>query len=165
MNNGDSGVTGLSAATLRVATAARALGLDIEIRTMPASTRTAAEAAAAVATSLGQIVKSLVFKGESTGMPYLILASGANRVREPAMPGVLGESITRPDADFVRAATGFAIGGVPPLGHAAPIVTFMDEDLLQYETIWAAAGTPYALFAISPERLRDAVHARVVKIT
>jgi len=80
------------------------------------------------------------------------------------MSEILGEPIIRPDADFVRAATGFAIGGVPPLGHAAPLATWMDEDLLQYETIWAAAGTPYAVFAVAPDRLREAVRARVIKV-
>jgi len=158
-------MTELPAAAKRVEGAARALGLAIEIRTMPASTRTAAEAAAAVGASVGQIVKSLVFRGEVTGKAHLLLVSGTNRVHEPAMPAVLGEAITRPDADFVRATTGFAIGGVPPFGHAAPLLTFMDEDLLRYETIWAAAGTPYAVFAVGPERLRDAVQARVIKVT
>jgi prolyl-tRNA editing enzyme YbaK/EbsC (Cys-tRNA(Pro) deacylase) len=158
-------MTELPGAAKRVEGAARALGLAIEIRTMPASTRTAAEAAAAVGASVGQIVKSLVFRGEVTGQAHLLLVSGTNRVHEPAMPAVLGEPITRPDADFVRATTGFAIGGVPPFGHAAPLRTFMDEDLLRYETIWAAAGTPYAVFAVGPERLRDAVQARVIKVT
>jgi prolyl-tRNA editing enzyme YbaK/EbsC (Cys-tRNA(Pro) deacylase) len=155
----------LSAAAKRVEAAAHALGLDIAVRTMPGSTRTAAEAAAAVQASVGQIVKSLVFKGNTTGKPHLILVSGSNRVREPAMAALLGEPITRPDAEFVRAATGFAIGGVPPLGHAVPLATFMDEDLLQYETIWAAAGTPYAVFAVAPTRLQAAVGARIIRVT
>jgi len=164
VKNGDSGMTELPPAAKRVEAAARILGLEIEIRTMPASTRTAAEAAAAVEASVGQIVKSLVFKGETSGKAHLILVSGRNRVHEPAMSEILGEPIIRPDADFVRAATGFAIGGVPPLGHAAPLATWMDEDLLQYETIWAAAGTPYAVFAVAPDRLREAVRARVIKV-
>jgi len=155
----------LPAAAKRVEAAALALGLSIEVRTTPASTRTAAEAAAAVEASVGQIVKSLIFRGKTTEKPYLILASGTNRVNEPAMAEMLGEPITRPDAGFVRDTTGFAIGGVPPLGHAVRLVTFMDEDLLQYPTIWAAAGTPYAVFAVAPARLRDAVQAQVIKVT
>ena len=111
-------MTELPAAAKRVEAAALVLGLAIEVRTMPASTRTAAEAAAAVQASVGQIVKSLVFKGMTTEKPYLILASGTNRVNEPSMAEMFGEPITRPDAGFVREATGFAIGGVPPLGHA-----------------------------------------------
>jgi prolyl-tRNA editing enzyme YbaK/EbsC (Cys-tRNA(Pro) deacylase) len=157
-------MTDLPAAAKRVMAAARGLGLVIEIRTMPASTRTAAEAAAALGASVGQIVKSLVFRGEATGKAHLILVSGTNRVHEAAMPAVLGEAITRPNADFVRAATGFAIGGVPPFGHAAPLLTFMDEDLLRYETIWAAAGTPYTVFAIAPLKLQLAVNAPVVRV-
>ena len=155
----------LPTAAKRVEAAAHALGLHIEIRTMPARTRTAVDAAAAVQIGVGQIVKSLIFKGKITGRPYLFLASGTNRVNEQAVAERLGEPITRPDADFVRAETGFAIGGIPPLGHAAPILTFLDEDLLQYETIWAAAGTPYAVFAVSPAALRDAVGAEVIKLT
>jgi prolyl-tRNA editing enzyme YbaK/EbsC (Cys-tRNA(Pro) deacylase) len=158
-------MTELPAAAKRVEAAALALGLSIEIRTMPASTRTAAEAAAAVQASVGQIVKSLIFKGKTSARPYLILASGTNRVNEPAVARTLGEAITRPDATFVRDATGFAIGGVPPLGHTVRLVTVMDEDLLQYETIWAAAGTPSAVFAVAPERLREAVQAQVIKVT
>ena len=128
-----------------------------------ASTRTAADAA--VQASVGQIVKSLVFRGKTTGKPHLILVSGGNRVHEPATAAVLGEPITRPNAEFVRAATGFAIGSVPPLGHTVPLTTFMDEDLLQYETIWAAAGTPYAVFAVSPKKLQAAVGATIIRVT
>jgi prolyl-tRNA editing enzyme YbaK/EbsC (Cys-tRNA(Pro) deacylase) len=155
----------LPAAAKRVEAAALAAGLTIEVRTMPASTRTAAEAAAAVEAGVGQIVKSLIFKGKATGRPYLFLVSGTNRVNEQAVAETLGEPITRPDAEFVRAETGFAIGGIPPLGHVVPLPTFLDEDLLQYETIWAAAGTPYAVFAVAPKRLCQAVQARVIKVT
>jgi prolyl-tRNA editing enzyme YbaK/EbsC (Cys-tRNA(Pro) deacylase) len=157
-------MSALPAAVRRVEAAAQILGLQIEVRTMPASTRTAVEAAAAVQAKVGQIVKSLVFKGKTTGSPQLILVSGTNRVHEPSMPEMIGEAIVRADADFVRATTGFAIGGVPPFGHAVRLATFMDDDLLQYETIWAAAGTPYAVFAIAPEQLRDAVQARVIRV-
>jgi prolyl-tRNA editing enzyme YbaK/EbsC (Cys-tRNA(Pro) deacylase) len=155
----------LPASAKRVEAAARALGLRIEVRTMPASTRTAAEAAAAVEASVGQIVKSLIFRGSMTGKAHLILVSGTNRVHEAAMAERLGEPITRPDADFVRTATGFAIGGVPPFGHATLISTFMDEDLLRYETVWAAAGTPYAVFAVAPAALRAAVDATTIRVT
>jgi prolyl-tRNA editing enzyme YbaK/EbsC (Cys-tRNA(Pro) deacylase) len=157
-------MTELPAAAQRVEAAARGLGLAIAIRTMPASTRTAAEAAAAVGASVGQIVKSLVFRGETSGKAHLILASGSNRVDEPLAAAAIGEAIMRPDARFVREATGFAIGGVPPLGHAVPLPTWMDQDLLQYETIWAAAGTPYAVFAVAPAALARAVQARLLRL-
>jgi prolyl-tRNA editing enzyme YbaK/EbsC (Cys-tRNA(Pro) deacylase) len=148
----------------RVQTAANELALRVEVRLMPNSTRTAEEAAAAVGCKVGQIVKSLIFKGKSSGKPYLLLVSGTNRVNEHTVEHVIGEAIVRPDADFVRDTTGFAIGGIPPLGHPRQIATYMDEDLLQYETVWAAAGTPNAVFAVDPEALRTAVVAHVLKV-
>jgi prolyl-tRNA editing enzyme YbaK/EbsC (Cys-tRNA(Pro) deacylase) len=147
----------------RVETAAVELGLRIEVRVMRESTRTAEAAARAVGAKVGQIVKSLIFKGKS-GKPYLLLVSGANRVNEHAVEHVLGESIARPDADFVRDVTGFAIGGIPPLGLARQMPAYMDEDLLQYETVWAAAGTPTAIFPVDPEALRAAIGAHVIAV-
>ena len=132
---------------------------------MPESTRTAAEAAAACGCDVGQIVKSLIFKGKDTGRPLLLLVSGANCVNEKRVAVTIGEQLTRPDADFARAATGFAIGGIPPLGHAAALATWIDEDLLLYGTVWAAAGTPNAVFPVDPEALRDAVRATVIRVT
>ncbi|MEO8667847.1 MAG: YbaK/EbsC family protein [Bauldia sp.] len=149
----------------RVQTAANELGLHVEVRLMPKSTRTAEEAAAAVGCKVGQIVKSLIFKGKPSEKPYLLLVSGTNRVNEHTVEHVIGEAIVRPDADFVRDATGFAIGGIPPLGHPRQIATYLDEDLLQYETVWAAAGTPNAVFEVDPEALRAAVVAHVLKVT
>jgi prolyl-tRNA editing enzyme YbaK/EbsC (Cys-tRNA(Pro) deacylase) len=106
----------------------------------------------------------LIFKGKTSGKPYLLLVSGANRVNEHPMEHLLGEAIVKPDADFVRDATGYAIGGIPPLGHTSQIRTYVDEDLLQYDTVWAAAGTPNAIFSVDPEALRAAVEARVVSV-
>lgn len=155
----------LPSAAAKVQAAADAIGLAIAIRLMPDSTRTAAEAAAACGCAVGQIVKSLIFKGKDTGTPLLLLVSGANRVNEKGVAAAVGEQLVRPDADFVREATGFAIGGIPPFGHAARLSAFMDEDLLQYGTVWAAAGTPNAVFAANPGRLRDAVGAAVIRVT
>jgi prolyl-tRNA editing enzyme YbaK/EbsC (Cys-tRNA(Pro) deacylase) len=129
---------------------------------MPATTRTAEEAAAACGCAVGQIVKSLIFKGKDSGRPYLLLVSGTNRVNEKTTGVRLGEAIIRPDADFVRAATGFAIGGVAPIGHTPPLVPYLDTDLLQYGTVWAAAGTPNTVFAVDPRALRDATGALVM---
>ena len=148
----------------RVAVAAEAAGLSIEIRLMPASTRTAEEAATACNCAVAQIVKSLIFKGKSSGRPYLLLVSGKNHVNEKAVAAALGEEIVRPDADFVRAATGFAIGGIPPLGHATPLPPWLDEDLLQFGTVWAAAGTPSAVFAVDPKALARATEAKVISV-
>lgn len=149
----------------RVAAAARAAGLPIEVRMMPASTRTAEEAAAACGCGVAQIVKSLIFKGQSSGQPYLLLVSGKNRVNEKAVAGRVGEEIVRSDADFVRTATGFAIGGIPPLGHATLLTPWLDEDLLQFGTVWAAAGTPSAVFSVDPKALARATAATVISVT
>ena len=95
----------------------------------------------------------MIFKGKETGRQYLLLLAGTNRVNEKAVAVFLGEAIVRPDANFVRAATGFAIGGIPPLGHTTPLVPYIDADLLQYGTVWAAAGTPHAVFEVDPKSL------------
>ena len=148
----------------RVAGAARAKGLDIAIHVLSQSSRTAEEAAQACGTTVGRIVKSLVFAGKDTGRPVLLLVSGDNRVKEGLVGRTVGEKIVRPDADFVRDKTGFAIGGIPPLGHAEPLATFIDEDLLQYETVWAAAGTPISVFEARPADLVQACGATVIAV-
>jgi len=154
----------LSPSAQKVQDVLRALGFDCRVIEFQESTRTSAEAAARVGCSLGQIVKSLVFRGQVTGKPVLVLTSGANRVDEAKVGQLFGEPIGRADAEFVRAATGFAIGGVPPLGHSRPIETFIDEDLLQYATIWGAAGTPNAVFELTPEALKKMTNAKVVQV-
>ncbi|HTP01976.1 MAG TPA: YbaK/EbsC family protein [Anaerolineales bacterium] len=128
------------------------------------STRTAQEAADRAGCSLGQITKSLIFRGAHSGKPILVLTSGANRVDEKLISSYAGEKIGRADADFVRAVTGFAIGGVPPIGHLQPMETYLDEDLLQYPTIWAAAGTPNAIFELRPADLREMTSGSVVRV-
>src|SRR5512143_568439 len=138
----------LSPTAQKVQDALRALGYDFTVIEHTGSTRTAQEAADRAGCELGQIIKSLIFKGKTSGKPILVLTSGANRVDEKRISQYAGEAIGRADADFVRAVTGFAIGGVPPFGHAQPIETYLDEDLMLYETIWAAAGTPNAIFEL-----------------
>lgn len=160
----NSGSKPLKPAAQRVEAAARAVGLDIRVHTMAQSTRTAEEAAAACGCAVGQIVKSLVFRGKETGRPYLLLVSGANRVNEKAVAGIIGEALQRSDAQYVRDVTGFAIGGIPPLGHASPLATYMDQDLLGYEIVWAAAGTPESVFPVSPADLREKVGAKVIQV-
>lgn len=144
--------------------AAGAAGLAIQIRLMATSTRTAEEAASACQTSVAQIVKSLVFQGKDSGRPLLLLVSGINRVKEGLVARAIGEKILRPDADFVRETTGFAIGGIPPLGHAIRIATWFDADLLQYPTVFAAAGTPNAIFAAKPSELLSACGATLITV-
>lgn len=154
----------LSPAAQRVQAALDAHGLAIRVVELPVSTRTAHEAAQAVGCEVGQIVKSLVFRGRHSGRPVLILTSGANRVDVEVAAAQVGEPLEKAEADFVRAVTGFVIGGVPPLGHATPIPTFMDEDLLAYAEVWAAAGTPNAVFPIAPTDLQRITAAQVVRV-
>jgi prolyl-tRNA editing enzyme YbaK/EbsC (Cys-tRNA(Pro) deacylase) len=149
----------------RVADAARASGLDVAVMEMAETTRTAEDAAAACGCAVAQILKSLVFRGQTSGAPYLMLVSGANRLDETGVAAHLGEALTRPDAAYVREVTGFAIGGVPPLGHAAPMRVYMDEDLMRFDTVWAAAGTPRAVFAVAPSALAEAAGAVLLKVT
>lgn len=135
-------------AAQKIQAALREAGFDGEVRELPQSTRTAPEAAQAVGCNVGQIVKSIVFRAANSSRPIPVIASGANRVNEKAIGELIGEPLAKADADFVRARTGYVIGGVPPMGHAEPIETFIDEDLLNYPEIWAAAGAPNALFRI-----------------
>lgn len=137
----------------KVQDALHAQGFANQVVELPDSTRTAAEAAAAAGCTVGQIAKSLIFAGKTSGQAILVIASGSNRVDEKKLAALAGEKISRPDADFVRAQSGFAIGGVPPIGHAHPLRTFIDEDLLGYTEIWAAAGHPNAVFRLTPAEL------------
>jgi prolyl-tRNA editing enzyme YbaK/EbsC (Cys-tRNA(Pro) deacylase) len=137
----------------RVQAALAAHGLTLTVIELPDSTRSAQEAAQAIGCQVQQIVKSLIFMRKESASPLLIAASGVNRVNEKVIGSLLGEKIIRPDADFVRLHTGYPIGGVPPLAHAHPLETLIDEDLLQYEEIWAAAGTPNAVFKLKPADL------------
>ena len=149
----------------KVAGAARALGLEISIKESEASTRTAQEAANAIGCTLAQIVKSLLFVVD--GQPAIVLMSGANQLDDRQLAGlcqVSRKKIKRGDADIAREATGFAIGGIPPFGHSSRLPTYIDQDFLQFEVIWAAAGTPNAVFAITPEALAQATHGLMVNL-
>ena len=154
----------LSTSAQKVQDALHTLGFDCTVIEFAESTRTAQEAADRVGCTLGQIVKSLIFRGQTTNKPILVLTSGANRVDESRISEYAGELIGRADAEFVRAASGFAIGGVPPIGHAQPMETYLDEDLLQYDVIWAAAGTPNAVFKLMPEALQRMTGGKVVRV-
>lgn len=150
-------------AAQRVEAALRAAGSDITVSIMPASTRTAEDAATACNCPLGAIVKSLVFRADDQAV--MVLTSGANRVHEKRLGRVIGVKLARADADFVRDATGFAIGGVSPLAHATPVKMVMDQDLMAFETIWAAAGTPHAVFPITPQQLAEITDAEILTVT
>ena len=154
----------LSSSAKRVQRALAERGVACRVLEMPASTRTAAEAAAAIGCEVAQIAKSLVFRGASSGDPVLVVASGGNRVDEDKVANLLGEPVARADADYVRARTGFAIGGVPPVGHAETIRTVLDEDLFAYDVVWAAAGTPRAVFETSADQLAAMSNALVATV-
>lgn len=156
--------TKLSASAQKVQDALQALGLTLEVTELPDSTRTAGEAAQAVGCDVGQIIKTLVFKGKRSQRPILVLASGQNRVNERVIEAFIGEPLGKADADFVRQHTGFAIGGVPPVGHDTAIQTFIDADLFSYDELWAAAGTPHAVFRLAPADLAQMTAGQVVNI-
>jgi prolyl-tRNA editing enzyme YbaK/EbsC (Cys-tRNA(Pro) deacylase) len=154
----------LPEAAQRVQAALQAAGLDASVVELPASTRTAQEAAAAIGCRVEQIAKSLVFRGRESGQPLLVIASGSNRVDERRVGARFGQEIERADPDFVRSSTGYAIGGVPPVAHRAPIVTLIDADLLPLPVVWAAAGTPHAVFSVTPADLVAATGGEVVDV-
>jgi prolyl-tRNA editing enzyme YbaK/EbsC (Cys-tRNA(Pro) deacylase) len=154
----------LSASAHKVQEILQNRGFTSEVVELPGSTRTAKEAAQAIGCRVEQIVKSLIFRMLDSDKPVQVVASGTNRVNEQRLGALLGETIGKADANFVRQHTGFAVGGVPPLGHSEPIRTFIDEDLLQYEQIWAAAGTPFAVFRLTPTELQEMTGGDVVSI-
>ena len=152
-----------SPSSLRVVEAARAAGLEIEVREFPEGTRTAEDAARAIGVSVGQIVKSLIFTTD--GRPVLCLVSGLNRVEGARLAVITGAAdVRRATADEVERATGFAIGGVPPIGHTQRLPVYCDRDLLSFDIVWAAAGTPRAVFSAQPLALVKACRATVADL-
>jgi prolyl-tRNA editing enzyme YbaK/EbsC (Cys-tRNA(Pro) deacylase) len=145
--------------------ALRSKGIDARVVVLPQSTRTAKDAAAAVGCRVEQIAKSLIFRRSDTDQPVLVIASGSNRVDEQRVSAHLGAQIVKADADFARAATGFAIGGIPPLGHRDAIRTLIDRSLLELDVVWAAAGTPNAVFPIDPRRLVEITGGEVIPVS
>ena len=142
----------------------RSAGVDALVTEMPTTTRTAKEAAKVIGCSVAQIAKSIIFRTAS-GRPVLVIASGANRVNEHHMSELIGEQIEKATPDFVQESTGFEIGGVPPVGHCRPIETWIDRDLLQFDIIWAAAGTPFAVFSIRPDQLQSITAGKIQSVT
>lgn len=155
-------MTVLSKSAQKVQDALTKYGLDLVVVELPDSTRTALEAAESIGCTVGQIVKSLIFQGSQSLKPYLVLVSGENRADEKRLRAYAGEKFRRADADFVRSVTGYAIGGVPPVGHLQPMNTYIDEDLMQYDVIWAAAGTDHAVFRLTPAQLQTVTGGSVV---
>ena len=140
---------------LRIAQLLREAGIDTRVVEFEQPTRTSAEAAAAIGCAVGEIAKSVVFRGKTSGQAIVVVASGENRVSETKVAAKVGEPLARADADFVRTATGYAIGGVAPIGHSKPVKLLLDQDLRSFETVWAAAGTPFSVFPLKPDELRS----------
>ncbi len=140
-------------------------GVTCKVIELATSTKTAHDAANSLGCSIAQIAKSLIFKTVSTGKPVLVLASGSNRVNEKTIEQHVGEKIIKADADFVRDVTGFAIGGIPPIGHKQKIdFIFIDEDLMKLDSLWAAAGTPYAVFNVQAKELFELTRGKIISI-
>lgn len=154
----------LSPSAQKIQNLIRELGYPYIVVEHTESTRTAQEAADRAGCELGQIVKSLIFRGRQSGKPILVLTSGANRVNEKRISEYAGEAIQRADADFVRAVTGYAIGGVPPIGHVEKMETYIDEDFLPYPTVWAAAGTPNAIFELQTPDLQQMTDGIITQV-
>jgi prolyl-tRNA editing enzyme YbaK/EbsC (Cys-tRNA(Pro) deacylase) len=154
----------LSPSAQKVQDALAALGIPLQVTELPGTTRTSADAASAVGCQVGQIAKSLVFRTQHTHRPILVIASGANRVNEQKLGEQMVEPVEKPDADFVRQCTGFVIGGVAPIGHLEPMHVFIDEDLLKYTEIWAAAGTPNAVFRLTPDDLVRMTGGQIISV-
>ncbi len=152
----------MSKSLKRVKAALADAGIEAEIMETGTDTRTAAQAAEVAGCHVDQIAKSIIFRGETSGTAILFLTAGGNRVSDVKASSVAGEALGKADAALIRAQTGFAIGGVSPVGHLTPIRAFMDPRLAEFDTVWAAAGTPHHIFPIAPdvlERLTDAVVA------
>ncbi|SMC48813.1 YbaK/EbsC family protein [Sporomusa malonica] len=139
-------------------------GVKLHVREMSESTRTSQEAADAIGCEVGQIAKSLVFKTKAASKPVLIVASGINQVNEKIVAKHLGEKLEKADAKFVLENTGFAIGGISPIRRDNYFAVYMDEDLMKYEEVWAAAGTPHAVFKLTPDVLRDISGAIIIPV-
>ena len=154
----------MSSSAQKVQEALKVHGVTCRVVEMKQTTRTAQDAADAVGCQVGQIAKSLVFTGKKSKQPVLVIASGPNRVNEKTIRQHISEPLSMAKAEFVREHTGFAIGGVPPVGHLNSLKTFIDEDLLQFEEIWAAAGTPHAVFKLTPDELRKITGGEVISV-
>lgn len=154
----------LSRSAQRVADALAGKGIDAEVRVLPDSARTARDAAAALGCEVSQIVKSLVFRDIDNDRPVLVLAAGPDRVDEGKLAELVGGPIEQAKATWVKQRTGFAVGGVPPLAHTEPLSPFVDANLLRHNTVWAAAGTPHAVFPADPKQLVAATDGIVVNL-
>jgi len=154
----------LSSSAQRVQSALNEHNLELRVVELPGSTRTSQEAADTIGCEVSQIAKSIIFRGKESETPILVIASGENRVSERKLKSVVGEKVEKPDAEFVLEETGYAIGGIPPVGHKNDIVTYIDEDLMDHKVIWAAAGTPNAVFSLTPQELLEITNGEIIDV-
>lgn len=154
----------LSPSAARVQAVLDGFGMGHRVVEHTGSTRTSEDAAASIGCTVAEIAKSLIFRGRDSQRPVLVIASGAIRVDEKAVAALAGEKIERADPEFVRACTGYAIGGVPPVGHAVPPLVLVDDGLMAFETIWAAAGTPNAVFRLTTQELLSMTGGRLAAV-
>jgi prolyl-tRNA editing enzyme YbaK/EbsC (Cys-tRNA(Pro) deacylase) len=155
----------LSNSAKRVQDILSAMGFSFSVKELPGSTRTAQEAADSIGCTLPQIAKSLVFREKKTDRPVLVVASGSNRVDLKKIQKSVGLKLGRADGNFVKDRVGYAIGGIPPIGHDEPLETLLDNDLKKYETIWAAAGTPFAVFQLKPDDLEPLTKGKWIDLS
>jgi prolyl-tRNA editing enzyme YbaK/EbsC (Cys-tRNA(Pro) deacylase) len=154
----------MSSSAQKVQEALKVHGVACQVIEMKQTTRSAQDAADAVGCQVGQIAKSLIFTGKKSKQPILVIASGPNRVNEKTIRRHISEPLSMAKAEFVREHTGFAIGGVPPIGHLNPLKTFIDEDLSKFDEIWAAAGTPNAVFKLTPKELKKITNGEIISV-
>jgi Cys-tRNA(Pro) deacylase len=154
----------LSSSAQRVQSALNEHNLELRVVELPGSTRTSQEAADTIGCEVSQIAKSIIFRGKESETPILVIASGENRVSERKLKSIVGEKVEKPDAEFVLEETGYAIGGIPPVGHKNDIVTYIDEDLMDHKVIWAAAGTPNAVFSLTPQELLEITNGEIIDV-
>lgn len=163
-NKATNGMAAQPASVEKVRSALKLANIDTEIVHHPEGSRTAEDAARACGCQVGQIIKSLIFAGKTSGKPVLLLVAGDNRVHEKRVGRAIGEPIVRASVELVRQATGYAIGGVSPVGHPAPIDTYADETLTRFDSVWAAAGTPNHVFSVAPNELFAATNAKLISV-
>ena len=155
----------LSVSAKRVQDFLFAKGFSFEVKELPGSTRTAQEAADSIGCAVAQIAKSLVFSEKKTGLPILVIASGSNRVDLAKIEKTTGMNLGKADGKYVKERVGYAIGGIPPVGHNESLETILDTDLKKYEVIWAAAGTPFAVFQLKPAELESLTNGRWIDLS